>query len=509
MERRLRLTGALAGLVTLVAMLALRGVTGQESLVELVAETVLQATPIVVFEFFLRLLQGLAKPLLLTSVILGFVWVFAGIGRLDTGSAVAMSRGRRVLRVLWLVLGLWIPSTLFAAAITTFVPSVSLSNGSLLGLTFALLVIATVYALAFYASYPLAVAALARASTRVDSTAVDRPPADLGRRQLIARTAVAGVGLLSVGYLGKFVSGVRGGAIGGGHDAIPDPVTPNNQFYLISKNFVDPKLSEDDWSLEITGFVGNRMKLRYLDLFNMPSQEQMASLTCISNEVGGDLLSNAVWTGVKLADLLQAASVQPSASEVILYAKDGYTESLPLSKALAPTTMLVYLMNGVSLPKRHGFPARLIVPGKYGIKNVKWLTKIELAAGDFRGYWQQRGWTEDATIKTISRFDVPASRAIVPLGPVALGGVAFAGDRGIRAVELSIDDGDWLPVDELTAVGPLSWSLWRSTWNPPKSGTYALRVRATDGTGAIQLAEKAKPIPNGASGYHKIDIGVT
>jgi hypothetical protein len=241
----------------------------------------------------------------------------------------------------------------------------------------------------------------------------------------------------------------------------------------------------------------------------MPSQQQMATLTCISNEVGGDLISNAEWTGIRLAELLAKAIVQSTASEVVLYAKDGYTESFPLSKALAPTTMLVYLMNGVSLPKRHGFPARLIVPGKYGIKNVKWLTKIELTAGDYKGYWQQRGWTEDATIKTISRFDVPESRSIVPLGPIELGGVAFAGDRGISQVEISVDNADWQAVDELTAVSPLSWSLWRSTWNPPSSGTFSLRVRATDGAGAVQSADKAKPIPTGASGYHKISIGVT
>jgi hypothetical protein len=171
LDLRLRLTGALAGLVTLAAMLALRGVTGQESLVELVAETVLQVMPIAVFEFFLRLLQGFAKPLLLTSVILGFVWVFAGIGRLVDGPAANISRGRRLLKVLWLILGLWIPAALFAVAITTFVPSVSLSNGSLLGLAFSLLLIATVYAVAFYASFPLVVTALARASTRVDARA--------------------------------------------------------------------------------------------------------------------------------------------------------------------------------------------------------------------------------------------------------------------------------------------------------------------------------------------------
>ena len=171
--------------------------------------------------------------------------------------------------------------------------------------------------------------------------------------------------------------------------------------------------------------------------------------------------------------------------------------------------MLAYLMNDKPLPKRHGYPARLIVPGKYGIKNVKWLTRIDLVASDFKGYWQQRGWTDDGTIQTMSRFDVPGARAIVPFGPIDLAGIAFAGDRGISAVEISDDGETWKPVDTIERVAPLSWAIWRFTWNPPKSGTYTLRVRATDGTGAVQTSSRRSPTPEGATGYHKLDIGVT
>jgi hypothetical protein len=167
------------------------------------------------------------------------------------------------------------------------------------------------------------------------------------------------------------------------------------------------------------------------------------------------------------------------------------------------------MMNGERLPDKHGFPVRLIVPGKYGIKNGKWLRRIELV-GTFRGYWQEQGWTEEATIKTLSRFDIPAERAIVDPRPVDLGGIAFAGDRGIQDVQISADDGkSWRSVDSVEQIAPLSWVIWRTAWTPPGEGAYTLRVRAIDGEGVIQTEETAKPIPDGASGYHQVAIGVT
>ena len=503
-ERQLFVTGGLAGLLTATAMLVIRRLTGQESLVELIAESLLQLMPVFVFEFFLRLLQGLAKPLLLVGVVVGFVLTLAGLARIDRGPTQAIRGRRRLGRIAGLTAGIWIPTTLFALVATSVFNGVRLSNGGLIQLIFVLLGLAVVYAVALYALFPLVSLALSRSSTRVDV-----PPADLGRRRFIAQASLAAIALAATSYLGRFARGVTGGTAGGGN-AIPDPITPNARFYRISKNFVDPSVDEETWTLSVTGFVATPLKLSYVEVLGLASVEQMTTLTCISNEVGGDLISNAVWTGVRLTDLLARAGVRPEASELVLYARDGYTESLPLSKALEQTTLLAWLMNGESLPERHGYPARLVVPGKYGIKNVKWLTKIELTAGDFKGYWQQRGWTDEATIKTLSRFDIPGSRVIVPLGPVELGGVAFAGDRGISRVEVSADGGaTWGDVDQLQTIGPLAWAIWRSTWNPPALGAYALRVRATDGTGAVQSAEDMKPIPTGASGYHVIEIGVT
>jgi hypothetical protein len=392
-------------------------------------------------------------------------------------------------------------------AIGTVAP---ITNRSVAALALILLADAIVFVLALYLFFPLLRIAFNGESTRVDSREhVDAPPDDLGRRRLIALAATGAVTLASAAWVGRFVTGIRGGSIGGGSNAISEPITPNGNFYLISKNFVDPGVDEDDWRLRLTGLVETPRDIAFEDLLAMQRQDQLATLTCISNEIGGELISNAKWTGVRLADILALSGIQPNAAELALYADDGYTESFPLSKALEPTTMLAYLMNDQPLSKRHGFPARLIVPGKYGIKNVKWLTRIELVSGNFKGYWQQRGWTDDATIQTMSRFDVPGARAIVPLSPVELAGIAFAGDRGIRAVEISADGDTWLPVDTIERIAPLSWVIWRFTWNPPKSGTYTLRVRATDGTGAVQTSDRRDPIPDGATGYHKLDIGVT
>jgi hypothetical protein len=500
-------SGVLAALVMVVFMLALRGVTETDSLVELVGEAVLQAMPMGVFSFLLHTLEESAKPLLVASVVLALLLAGGGIAQLDGGAASSMPVGRRIGRMVLLVVAIWVPAAIFAVVVQAWGTAVPLTNDGLLAVATILLLDVVVFVVSLYLLYPLVRSATGRQSTRVD---VDVPPADLGRRRVVSLLATGAIALAGTVYVGRFARQIRGGAIGGGGDTLSPPVTPNDDFYLISKNFVDPRVDEDDWRLTISGLVDAPKTLAYVDLLAIPSQRQLATLTCISNEVGGDLISNAAWTGVPLADLLALAGVRPEASEVVLFAADGYSESFPLSKALEPATMLVYLMNDEPLPSRHGFPARLIVPGKYGIKNVKWLEEIELRSGDFKGYWQQRGWTDEATIHTMARFDVPGARAIVPRAPVEIGGVAFAGDRGIARVEYTDDDGaTWRAVDALERVAPLSWVIWRSTWNPPRSGAFTLKVRAIDGTGAVQTEERRKPIPDGATGYHTIDIGVT
>jgi hypothetical protein len=203
--------------------------------------------------------------------------------------------------------------------------------------------------------------------------------------------------------------------------------------------------------------------------------------------------------------------VQEGVVDVVFRGRDDYADSIPLAKALAPETALVWAMNGVDLPRSHGYPLRAIVPGRYGIKNVKWLERIELVREDYQGYWQQRDWTDDATVKTSSRIDAPREKGIVPAAEatqIGVAGIAFAGDRGISKVEVSLDDGQtWQEATITDRPSQLSWVIWHLPWQPAP-GTHTLLVRATDGTGALQTAERADPLPDGASGWHEVVAGI-
>ena len=297
-----------------------------------------------------------------------------------------------------------------------------------------------------------------------------------------------------------------------GFEGLEPLVTPNDQFYVISKNNIDPTVDVKDWSLTITGMVDNKMILDYDALTAMPSQQQYATLQCISNAVGGDLIGCALWEGVSLWDLLVQAGIQPGVKDIVLHAADGYQESIPLEKAQDPEVLLAYRMNGAILPNNHGFPARLIVPNIYGMKNVKWLTRIEPVDHDFKGFWQQRGWSDEAIYKTMSRIDAPRNGATVSAKvdrEVLIGGIAFAGNRGISKVEVRIDESDWIEAELGKVLSQLSWVQWKITWEPPVAAGYTIRVRATDGTGELQDETELEPAPNGASGWHTISSRIS
>ena len=235
---------------------------------------------------------------------------------------------------------------------------------------------------------------------------------------------------------------------------------------------------------------------------------QIQTLECIDNQVGGDLISNADWTGVRLADVLAQAGLRSSVQRIVFECDDDYSDSIPLAKALEPNTLLAYEMNGQTLPRQHGYPIRLLAPGLYGIKNPKWIREIRAVDGDYRGYWQRRGWTNDATIKTMSRIDVPRNNTGVPDGLQRIGGIAFAGDRGIQRVDISADDGrTWSPATVAESAFPMSWVLWTADWLP-QMRSQTLAVRAVDGTGAVQIAEARPPLPDGSSGIHKVSVRI-
>jgi len=387
----------------------------------------------------------------------------------------------------------------------------------------------------------VAVAAVAYSSVlqgalgRLERDPVPAPATGFGRtRRELLRAAVGAAGLLATGLAVRRLTGGTGDAGGqplarpagaGPLRPAPDPapgddpaflaiggltpeVTSNRLHYTVDESIIDPGVDRGAWKLRVEGMVGRPVTLAYDQLLAMPAIEQYVTLQCISNLVGGDLVGTAKWTGVPLRRVLErAGGVADEAVRVVFHAVGGYSDSLPLAKALEPTTMVAYGMNDRSLPRAHGFPARVIVPGIYGMKNVKWLERIEVVDYDYRGYWQRSdGWDNIAEIKTASRIDVPAELTSVKGSGVAAG-LAWAGDRGIRRVEVSLDGGvSWAPAILRRELAKAAWRQWRLPLQPGRSGRLKLKVRAVDGRGTTQTPTPAPPHPSGASGYHEVDV---
>lgn len=287
-------------------------------------------------------------------------------------------------------------------------------------------------------------------------------------------------------------------------------VTPVGKFYVVSKNIFDPAIDAKTWKLVVKGKMERPYDLTLDELRRLPSVTKPHTLMCISNEIGGDLISNAVWKGVALKVMLEKAGVRSGAKKLILRGRDGYSDSFPLSAALLEGTIVAYEMNGKPLERQHGFPARVLVMGLYGIKNVKWVSELEVVDHDYRGYWQVRGWTDTAVYKTFSRIDVPGPGATVRRGERTwIAGVAFAGDRGIQTVQVSVDGGkSWQPARVKPAMGDHTWALWVLEWIPATPGTATLMVRAVDGTGAAQPVGPTPPLPEGVEGLHRVPVQV-
>jgi DMSO/TMAO reductase YedYZ molybdopterin-dependent catalytic subunit len=296
--------------------------------------------------------------------------------------------------------------------------------------------------------------------------------------------------------------------------SIVQPITPNDLFYCVTKNVIDPKVNIDVWHLEIAGLVQNPTTWRFQDLVGFRSTTQETTLMCISNGLDAGLISNAVWKGLPLRDLLDHGGVLAGAARVRLHGVDNYADTIPLEKAMEPTTLLAYEMNGAPLPDRHGYPLRAIVPGYFGEKNVKWLTRIEVVDANAKGFYEAQGWGPNFIVPTRSRIDVPDDWMFVSLGkltaPIEVKGIAFGGDRGISRVELSFDDGQtWSEAEIYYSGGNLAWSLWRAQWTPGTPADYPLLVRATDGEGDVQEWKEDRGPFSGVSGLHRINLRVT
>lgn len=295
-----------------------------------------------------------------------------------------------------------------------------------------------------------------------------------------------------------------------GPDLQPE-VTPATRFYVVSKNAQDPVLDARRWRLRVGGRVARPFAVTFDELLRLPRVDQYVTLQCVSNPVGGSLMSNALWSGAPLAALLERAGPL-SGGRVVFRAPDGHEESVPLDLALQPQNLVAYAMNGDLLTRLHGHPARMLLPGLYGFKQVKWLTQIELAPESYRGYWEQRGWGDEAVIRTTARIDLARREA----GSVRTAGMALTGERSVARVEARLLAGDraagsWQPAQlHVPSLSPMTWVQWRTLLPVPAAlagqGELTVEARAVDGTGEPQAAAPSSPFPRGASGYHRLPV---
>jgi DMSO/TMAO reductase YedYZ molybdopterin-dependent catalytic subunit len=328
-----------------------------------------------------------------------------------------------------------------------------------------------------------------------------------GGRLLTSPATASTAGARTLPRVGRPLPPIQAGADFGVPGLSPF-ITPNEEFYRIDTALSVPRVSAGDFSLRIFGMVDRELTLSYDDLLAMTQFESDITLTCVSNEVGGQLVGNARWQGIRLDDLLREAGIQPGADQVVGRSVDNYTCGFPVAAAMDGRDAMVALgMNGEPLPLVHGFPARLVVPGLYGyVSATKWLKEIEVTTfAAFDHYWARREWSAQAPIKTQSRIDTPGALDRLDAGPGVIAGVAWAQTRGISKVEVRIDEGEWQEAELAAEVANTTWRQWRLRWEPAP-GRHSVTCRATDSTGSVQVEERATPMPDGATGWHSIVV---
>jgi DMSO/TMAO reductase YedYZ molybdopterin-dependent catalytic subunit len=514
---------ALAGLLSVAVMLGVSeifagGLPGGRSHVIAVGDVVIDSVPGWVERAAISLLGTADKPFLIVTILVVSGLLGAALGILGAWQFLLGAAGLAVMAALGTAASLADPQTEGAAPLAV-------------GLLGALAGIVTLWLLLQAAIRGEPAAATAHAVAGRGSAA--RGPAAGGvvdRRRFLglagAAVLVAGLGalggrlLVNSERIDKIREAVR----------LPRPVrqapppppgaslaiprltplyVPNDEFFRIDTALTVPQVDPADWSLQVRGIVDRPISLTYAELMAMPQIEADVTLSCVSNEVGGDLVGNARWQGVPLSAVLEKARLRDDATQVIGRSVDGFTAGFPTDVALdGREAMIAVAMNGEPLPAKHGFPARLVVPGLYGyVSATKWLSAIELTRFDeVDGYWIPRGWAKEGPIKTQSRIDAPAGSSI-PAGKRTIAGVAWAPTRGIERVEVRVDDGLWQEATLAASIGVDSWRQWFLRWNA-SPGRHTIAVRATDGLGETQTDERTPINPDGASGHHTINVNV-
>jgi DMSO/TMAO reductase YedYZ molybdopterin-dependent catalytic subunit len=502
------LAGACAGLVLAAATLLVRALSGVPSYPEILQDRVLGAMPGAISGGIIDRLQFNSKPLVLAAIVIGQI----AVGTL-IGLALVLMRQQRLSAVAGALIGFgyWVVAELVVLPLAGAGPAGAgvPRGGASAGWS---LIADLLFGLA------LAEIFTTLSAGRGQGAGTDR------RRAL---TLIGGAVVVVAG--GTAIAKLLGGGSEHGtplSDAAetaerPNPsvppgqfqaaaalsprITPPDQFYIISKNLSDPEIKAQNWHLDVVGMVQRPLTLTYDQIRALPASDLTLTLECISNPVGGTLISTGTFSGPPLELVLQQAGIGPDARGVLLTSADGYTENLTLAEIRQGPTLLAHSLDGQPLPDRHGFPLRVIGPGRYGMKNPKWLTKIAVTGDPAGGYWERSGW-QAGMVQTMARFDTRPAE--VRAGqPVLLGGIAYAGDRGIARVEISADGGlSWQPTALESPLDGYTWVRWSFVWTPPRPGRYILVVRAYDGMGAVQTAAQNDSFPSGATGYQRLAV---
>lgn len=286
-------------------------------------------------------------------------------------------------------------------------------------------------------------------------------------------------------------------------------LTSTEDFYRIDINTIPRRVDPTGWELEVSGLVATPLNLSLAELQAYPPTTQAITLSCISNQVGGDLIGTSFWTGVPLQAVLEDAGVMPAAQAILIESADGFFETVSLQDAADPRTLLVYEMNEEPLTPEHGAPLRIYIPNRFGMKQPKWISRMELLPEDRDGYWVSRGWSKQAYAQTTSVIDTVNPDAIDPeTGILPIGGIAWAGERGISKVELQIDEESWQEVElRSPPLSPLTWVQWRHDWEAIP-GSHTFRVRATENDGKLQTESSQGARPSGATGIHEVRVRI-
>lgn len=498
-----RLTGLIAAAVALAALWVANSLTPNLPFPPTaLAERIIRITPGDVATFFIDLLGHWSMRLLTLGVLAGALVL----------GAEALPRSRSGAHTRPLLAGVVLAGVAAAASLSTptFQPDPVL-------VLLAALVAAGIYA------------GVAKAAQR--GLAVEEIPADESRRRVLRMGLGGALGLAALGGGAGWLVRRLGGpdrnvklaavdapakvpsrpafpSVGG----ITPEITSPEDHYEVDVNLVPPSIDVSGWSLQVTGLVDRSMRFGFEDLQErFEVVEDYSVLSCVSNEIGGDLVGHSAWGGVRLADVLEAAGILPGAVDVVFRATDNYSDSIPVEVARDPQVILAVSQNGEPLTQGHGFPCRVRVPAIYGMKNVKWIESIEVVASDYQGYWQERGWSDDAVVKTSSRIDVAGLGGRASVGDQTwVAGVSWAGSRGISKVEVSVDGGqEWEEAELKEPIADSSWRLWAYRWTPEQGGATTVVCRATDGDGVPQTTRIASPHPDGSSGLHEVEVSIS